>query len=331
MNVADSSVKSVVVHPLVLLSVVDHYNRVALSTRKRVVGVLLGEIYKGKCDVKNSFAVPFDEDERDPTVWFLDHLYLENMFAMFKKVTARERIVGWYSTGPKIRSNDLMIHELFKRYTKSPIYTILRVTTEEQEIPSEAYISVDEVKDNGTKIEHTFRNVPSEIGAIEAEEIGVEHLLRDVKDQNVSTLAEKVQARAVGLGALKSRLKDIRDYLEEVATGKRSINHEITDNLQNIFNLLPNLNVEDMIRAFAVKTNDMMVILYISSLIRSIIALHDLINNKADFIDQLKKEQEEKLKKKEELAKKKKEEEDKKKEAEEKSTEKSSEMEGTSN
>mmetsp|Transcript_14531 Transcript_14531/g.37082 ORF Transcript_14531/g.37082 Transcript_14531/m.37082 type:complete len:87 (+) Transcript_14531:563-823(+) len=86
-----------------------------------------------------------------------------------------------------------------------------------------------------------------------------------------------------------------------------------------------------MIRAFAVKTNDMMVILYISSLIRSIIALHDLINNKADFIDQLKKEQEEKLKKKEELAKKKKEEEDKKKEAEEKSTEKSSEMEGTSN
>ena len=32
----------VIIHPLVLLSVTDHYNRVAKDTRKRVVGVLLG-------------------------------------------------------------------------------------------------------------------------------------------------------------------------------------------------------------------------------------------------------------------------------------------------
>ena len=31
-------------------------------------------------------AVPFEEDERDPSIWFLDHSYLENMAAMFKKV-----------------------------------------------------------------------------------------------------------------------------------------------------------------------------------------------------------------------------------------------------
>lgn len=46
----------VVVHPLVLLSVVDHYSRVAKDTRKRVVGVLLGEVSKGRTDVTNSFA-----------------------------------------------------------------------------------------------------------------------------------------------------------------------------------------------------------------------------------------------------------------------------------
>jgi len=32
------------------------------------------------------FAVPFDEDEREASVWFLDHDYLENMYGMFKKV-----------------------------------------------------------------------------------------------------------------------------------------------------------------------------------------------------------------------------------------------------
>ena len=43
-------------HPLVLLSVVDHYNRVARDTKKRVIGVLLGEASKGRVDVTNSFA-----------------------------------------------------------------------------------------------------------------------------------------------------------------------------------------------------------------------------------------------------------------------------------
>lgn len=46
----------VVLHPLVLLSVVDHYNRVARDVRKRVVGVLLGDVRKGVVDITNSFA-----------------------------------------------------------------------------------------------------------------------------------------------------------------------------------------------------------------------------------------------------------------------------------
>jgi hypothetical protein len=78
--------KSVVVHPLVLLSVVDHYTRVAKDTNKRVVGVLLGENYKGKVDITNSYAVPFEEDTKDEKIWFLDSQYHQEMFAMFKKV-----------------------------------------------------------------------------------------------------------------------------------------------------------------------------------------------------------------------------------------------------
>lgn len=49
-------IEKVIVHPLVLLSIVDHYNRVARDTRKRVVGVLLGTSFKGTVDVTNSYA-----------------------------------------------------------------------------------------------------------------------------------------------------------------------------------------------------------------------------------------------------------------------------------
>lgn len=33
--------------------------------------------------------MPFEEDLRNPQVWFLDHNFLESMFWMFKKVNSK--------------------------------------------------------------------------------------------------------------------------------------------------------------------------------------------------------------------------------------------------
>ena len=55
-QISSRPVEKVVVHPLVLLSIVDNYNRVAKESRKRVVGVLLGSSFKGTVDVSNSYA-----------------------------------------------------------------------------------------------------------------------------------------------------------------------------------------------------------------------------------------------------------------------------------
>uniref|UniRef100_A0ACD5VQB3 Uncharacterized protein n=1 Tax=Avena sativa TaxID=4498 RepID=A0ACD5VQB3_AVESA len=271
----------VVVHPLVLLSIVDHYNRVARDTRKRVVGVLLGTSSRGTVDVTNSYAVPFEEDDKDPRIWFLDHNYHESMFSMFKRINAKEHVVGWYSTGPKLKENDLDVHALFNSYVPNPILVIIDVQPKELGIPTKAYYAVEEVKENATqKSQKVFVHVPSEIAAHEVEEIGVEHLLRDVKDTTISTLATEVSSKLAALKGLDARLREIRGYLDLVIDAKLPLNHEILYHLQDVFNLLPNLNVNELIKAFAVKTNDMMLVIYLSSLIRSVIALHNLINNK---------------------------------------------------
>ena len=60
------------------------------------------------------------------------------------------------------------------------------------------------------------------------------------------------------------------------------MNHTIIYRMQDIFNLLPNTNTVDLPQAFAVTTNDMMVVVYLSSLIRAVIALHNLVNNKLE-------------------------------------------------
>ena len=74
----------VTVHPLALLSVVDHYNRVNKDVAPhRVVGILLGQISHGTVDVLNCYAVPFEEEG---DVWFFDHNYHEQMARMCRKV-----------------------------------------------------------------------------------------------------------------------------------------------------------------------------------------------------------------------------------------------------
>eukprot|EP00668_Euglena_longa_P021282 GGOE01026494.1.p1 GENE.GGOE01026494.1~~GGOE01026494.1.p1 ORF type:complete len:343 (+),score=67.24 GGOE01026494.1:53-1030(+) len=207
----------VIVHPLVLLSTVDHYNRLnaGVVAGKRVVGVLLGTSLKGTVDVTNSFAIPFEEDPKSPNIFYLDHNFLESMYSMFRKVNARERVVGWYSTGPKIKPNDLQIHQIFRRYCTHPVYCIIEVEPKDLGIPTSSYIVKEETEDESSEPKLTFQHVPSSIGALEAEEIGVEHLLRDVSDTTVSTLSTQVKDKVAALTGLYSRLEEIKAYLNQ--------------------------------------------------------------------------------------------------------------------
>jgi len=298
--------RTVTVAPLVLLSVADHYGRSAKGTKKRVLGVLLGQNDGKSVRVSNSFAIPFEEDEKDPSVWFIDHNYIEGMNDMFKKVNAREKLIGWYHSGPKLRASDLEINELFKRYTPNPLLVIIDVHPQDVGVPTDAYFAVEEIKDDGTTTSKTFVHTPSTIEAEEAEEIGVEHLLRDIRDVAVGTLSTRITSQLSSLQGLHLRLQDIGKYLQKVLDGDLPVNHAILGNLQDVFNLLPNLSTPpatskdlstvnglvnggvgvsspgntELSHAMSVKTNDQLMAIYLSSLIRSITAFHDLIDNK---------------------------------------------------
>jgi 26S proteasome regulatory subunit N8 len=284
---------------------------------------------------------------------------------MFKKVNAREKLIGWYHTGPKLRASDLEINELFKRYTPHPLLVIIDVQPKEVGVPTDAYFAVEEIKDvslpgffipaarrlykfismgkrlleannmcdiqDGTATSKTFVHTPSLIEAEEAEEIGVEHLLRDIRDVAVGTLSTRITSQLQSLQGLHLRLRDIGQYLQKVLDGDLPVNHAILGNLQDVFNLLPNLSTPkpaalgavatngvgpeaaggaesgELARAMSVKTNDQLMAIYLSSLIRAITAFHDLIDNKIQNKQQAedkenKKEESEKEKEKEKKA-----------------------------
>jgi len=286
----------VTVHPLALLSVVDHYNRVNKDVApRRVVGILLGSIAHGVVDVLNCYAVPFEEDG---DVWFLDHNFHETMARMCRKVNAKETVVGWYSTGPKIRSVDMQINELISQYTPNPVFLVVDVNPQNEQLalPMEAFVAVEELnavepRDEANKIEPDsrmkFSHLPYDVATLEAEDIGVEHLLRDIPDRvGQGTISERIAHKERALRSLQGKLLEVKAYLVNVVEGRLPPNQKVLDSIQDMFNMLPKVSdARQYTRSFAVESNDMLSAVYLGALTRVVIALHELILNKYEYHD----------------------------------------------
>ena len=175
---------------------------------------------------------------------------------------------------------------------------IVDIKPDAKGVPVKAYRTVDQRAEKEERVaggaqsegaegggKRTFVHIGAETGATEAEEVGVEHLLRDINDPSKSTLAGKIGHKAHAIRELQARLEKMRDYLQAVLDGKLEVNNSIVYNMQKIFFLLPNAKVESLVKAMMVKTNDTHLAIYLGSLVRSIIALHDLVDNKIKYKD----------------------------------------------
>lgn len=249
------SCQLVTIAPLVLLSVVDHYKR--LST-PRVVGVLLGCVEEGRVGVTNSFAIPFEETDEG---FFLDTSYLQNMFDLYYKVNCKEKIVGWYHSGPRLHSHDLEISRAMARYCSTPILAVVNVQMEINDIPCQVYKL-------GLDGEHGHVNV--QIGADETEEVGIEHLLRDIKEGTGCSIRDKVAVITDSLKMYRDSLDTMIQYLEEIESGKKG-NAKILRLYQEIFNSIPRNEDE-------IKMNG----IYAAELGNALIAMNDLERNKLE-------------------------------------------------
>ena len=74
--------------------------------------------------------------------------------------------------------------------------------------------------------------MPSAIEASIEEEVGVSHLMRDIKDASQGHLSKLVTSKLNGLKTLAGKLKEMRLYMEGVINGKYRYNATIIQNYQ---------------------------------------------------------------------------------------------------
>ena len=188
-------------------------------------------------------------------------------------------------------------------------------------IPTDAYLAVEQIQEQGKESAWTFTHLASQIEAEEAEEIGVEHLLRDIREHSLFSLSspskpvvksisdkhktekdskaffsevfesgvplsQRLSQYVASLKSFSLQLSQISSYLMKVSSGALPLNQPILAMLQNIIHTLPHLDSNSNWQVSStIKTNDESAVTYLATMIRSIIALHDLVDNKLQNIE----------------------------------------------
>lgn len=273
-------------HPIALLSIVDHHERaVGNKKNKRALGALLGENINGIYEITNAYALPFTE-KPGQGIYVLDHNYHEKMFSMFKKINIKEKFLGWYTTGTTFKKNDLEINEIFAEYTTDPVLIVVDVKGKNSlELPTKAFVS-ERVVDKRGYLVRGFKNLVCTVAAFEPEEVGVEHLVREIKDLNMDSLKSRLGDKVNSLLALERKVGVIREYLDDVLKGKRKLDKDIVKILQEIMSKLPKVMNEEFKREISCKLNDNYLNMYVTSIVKNVINVHNLLNNRIKSIEE---------------------------------------------
>ncbi|KAK6173407.1 eukaryotic translation initiation factor 3 subunit F [Patella vulgata] len=262
------------IHPVVLFTVIDSYERRNEDAR-RVVGSLLGYYDKGAVEITNCFAVPHNESEQEVA---LDIEYAREMFELYKKVNSTEIIVGWYSTGSEVSGHSVLIHEYYSRECKIPIHLTIDTSLKNGKMGIKGYISTP-IGVPGKTTGTMFTPVPVEYVYYEPEKVGVNHLQEGKYNpkrtvQMVTDLAHVETA----CHRLQEMLTTVIGYIDDVLSGKVKTDNTIGRFLMNLINQVPQIDQEEFESMLNSNMKDLLMVVYLANFVRTQLAIHEKIN-----------------------------------------------------
>lgn len=145
----------IILHPLVVLNVSDHFTRYAAirmfsgqpseggkggssgqpqregltneQDMPRVIGLLLGT-QRGRT-VEVCHSVELTATKRDDGTVKVDEDFMKNRIEQYQQIFAQYIVVGWYATGTEVSQDDLRLHEeVFAVLNETPILLLMNPT-----------------------------------------------------------------------------------------------------------------------------------------------------------------------------------------------------------
>lgn len=266
------------VHPLVVMSIADHFTRDSIQVKKdRVIGTLFGTQTGREVDVLESFEIAWKVDAAGNVE--INQQAFEDDMKLFKLAYATYECLGWYSTGDKPRPKDIELHQLMTKYNERPLYLMLDPKAKaERDLPVAVYIEEVHV-DKGTTTNALVKTA-FEIATDEAERITAVHCAKVAgrNDQaSSSALLPHFSTLSKAIGQLNSRVTVLHRFLQDVQTGKIKPDQKILREIKGMCHRLPTMDSEDFTDDFLAEYNDALLVTYLSTITKGTHMIGDVV------------------------------------------------------
>lgn len=328
----------VILHPLVVLNVSDHYTRYAAirmfskrgscSSRRglssslenltngdgnpRVIGLLLGTQRGRIVEVCHSFELTAKRDEHGSVQ--VDAEFMQSRIEQYRQIFAQYTVVGWYSTGIEVSSDDLRLHEeVFTLLNETPILLLMNPSQQARGGDTSASANTISNDENAMRPEradasaltptHTSAGMLStyqmELKVVEdkpkrvlvrvahryasedSERIAIDHVMRHAVpgggDGTSSTALHLASLRS-SIKMLHTRLRLITKFLEATLKGDIPVDHQLLRQVSGVCARLPALDCVEFSHAFADEKNDSLVVSYLGGVTKTLCSLSETLD-----------------------------------------------------
>nr|SVE75850.1 EOG090X08T4 [Daphnia hispanica] len=266
---------SVLLHPLVVMNISEHWTRVRAQEGKaqQVIGALIGKQKGRSLEIMNSFELVFTVIDNI----VIDRDYYNTKEEQFKQVFSDMDFLGWYTTGDSPNESDIHVHKQICEINESPVILKLNPFTRNADLPVTMYESViDLVNGEATML---FVELSYTLATEEAERIGVDHVARMASgDSNESSqVAEQLQAQHNAVKMLANRVRLILEYIRAMERGEVPKSHEVLREAKSLTHRLPVLNSEIFQEEYYTQYNDVLLQTYLASITKACHDLHQFV------------------------------------------------------
>lgn len=302
------AVNTVVVHPLVLLSILDHHTR-RQDSAGRVIGTLLGRRDGDKVEVTNCFAVPHAERGDEVAI---GKDFNRQMLALHLRANRSETVVGWYATAFPSNGNDdnddsnatmetrcladtsSLIHEFYAGECEdtvmdSPVHLVVDTSLVEDTIGLKGFIS-SAVTLNGEPLANIFHEVRLLLKSSESERIVLDEMIRSLGGGGAKKLEgeEKKDESAgepsggslqVSMEKLLEMLETASDYVGKVVDGKLEADDAVGNQIADTLSTVPRIRPEVFDKMFNDSLQDLLMVSYLSNITRTQLTISEKLNS----------------------------------------------------
>ena len=276
---SDDSVNEVIVHPLVLLHILDHHTR-RQEDSGRVIGTLLGRRDGSTTEVTNCFAVPHAERGDEVAI---GKDFNKTMLALHMRSNRKEVVVGWYASAAAgegvpalIADTSSLIDDFYSGETDEgdPVHLVVDTRLETDSLSIRAYKSAPIVV-QGDAVGNIFNELRLSLRSSEPEAICMSEMIASEKG---TTKPSSSDALEVSMEKLHSLLETALEYVNSVVDGKVQPDAELGRQIADTLASVPRIRPQVFDRIFHDSLQDLLMVTYLSNITQTQLTIAEKLN-----------------------------------------------------